>query len=98
MTREEFESQLKELSPIPRIPNEEEYKLISFVYTFHPSISETDGKRQVALLYHEFGIRIFKDMENTASRYKELEDAIIRTKQQLRNLEYEADRLRKEAR
>jgi len=98
MTREEFESQLKELSPIPRIPNVEDFKLIEYVYIFHPSISETDGKRQVALLYYEFGIRIFKDMEHTATRNKELSEAIIRTKQQLKNLQYEADQLRKEAR
>lgn len=38
------------------------------MYAFHPSISETDGKSQVALLWCEFGIRIFMDMEETADK------------------------------
>lgn len=38
------------------------------MYTFHPSISETDGKSQVALLWCEFGMRIFYDMEATADK------------------------------
>ncbi|MFQ7011397.1 MAG: hypothetical protein ACLRTA_02385 [Clostridia bacterium] len=33
-----------------------------------PSISGTDGKSQVALLWCEFGIRIFMDMEETVDK------------------------------
>lgn len=45
MTREEFESNLSQLHKGGAIrhekPTEEEYKLIEYVYAFHPSISET---------------------------------------------------------
>ena len=36
---------------------EKEYKDIEFVYTFHPSISNTEGKTQIAQLYKIGGIR-----------------------------------------
>ncbi|HCT63891.1 MAG TPA: hypothetical protein DIC60_01200 [Lachnospiraceae bacterium] len=34
------------------------YKVIDRVYTFHPSISEVEGKRQIAGLYKSFGMRV----------------------------------------
>nr|DAP06899.1 MAG TPA: hypothetical protein [Caudoviricetes sp.] len=80
MTREEFETNLKEIQAqgcmlcMP-MPTEQEYKAIEYVYTFHPSISETEGKKQVAYLYENFGMSIFKDMEARADymRVKEWE-------------------------
>lgn len=39
MTREEFNS-LIEIETTMR-PNDEDWKIIEFVYTFHPSLSET---------------------------------------------------------
>jgi len=95
MMKYEFEEKLNEIEPIKRTVSDADYKIIEYVYTFHPSISETDGKRQVAQLYHEFGIRIFKDMTGTARRNEELEDAIRRTRGQLQKLLDEADELRR---
>ena len=97
MMREEFDRKLEEIRGISSHISEEDYKLIEYIYTFHPCISETDGKRQVAGLYHEFGIRIFKDMLETANKNKELEVEIGRARHKLQNLLDEADALRKGA-
>ena len=95
MMKCEFEAKLSELEPIQRTVSDDDYKLIEYVYTFHPSISETEGKRQVALLYHEFGLRVFKDMEATATANQVLESAIRKTRAELQKLLDEADDLRK---
>lgn len=95
MMKYEFEEKLREIEPIDRTVTDAEYQLIEYIYTFHPSISETEGKRQVAGLYHEFGIRIFKDMKPTADRNRELEVEIGRARHNLQSLLDEADELRK---
>lgn len=95
MMKHEFEAKLNELEPIQRTVSDDDYKLIEYVYTFHPCISETDGKRQVAFLYHEFGIRIFRDMLKTANKNKELIVEIGRARHKLQDLLDEADELRK---
>ena len=95
MTKCEFEAKLSELEPIQRTVSDDDYNLIEYIYTFHPSISETEGKRQVALLYHEFGILIFKDMKETANRNRSLEVEIGRARNKLKALLEEADDLRK---
>lgn len=46
--------------------NEKDYKIIEYVYNWHPSISDTKGKDEIAELYSKFGMRIIKDMVNTA--------------------------------
>lgn len=50
---------------------EEKYKDIEFVYTFHPSISNTEGKTQIAQLYKLGGIRLIRDMIPTARKAAE---------------------------
>lgn len=69
---------------------ENDYKEIEFVYTWHPSISETNGKDQIAMLVETFGMRIIEDMIPTAERAKELEDErmALRSKLDKVNLEY----------
>ncbi len=54
----------------------EEFEIINTVYTFHPSISETDGKKQIANLYKTFGYRIIKDMLATAIQAEKYESEI----------------------
>lgn len=71
MTREEFNSLIEPKKT--KRPNDEDWKIIEFVYTFHPSISETCGKAQIADLYKTFGMRIIKDMLQTAKRAKVME-------------------------
>lgn len=71
MTKQEF-LQKANLTKICQ----EDYDLVEFVYTWHPSISETEGKSQVAMLYINFGVKIFQDMERRAIIAKEINDRL----------------------
>lgn len=71
MTREEFNGLIDKRKPTK--PNDEDWKIIETVYTFHPSISNTCGKTQIAYLYDTFGMRIIKDMYHTAQMASAME-------------------------
>lgn len=87
MTREEFDKIGSErgFDFEGKITNED-YKKIEFVYTFHPSISETDGKKQIVDLVGAFGMRIICDMIPTAKKAKDLEEHIRTEQIRLNNL------------
>ena len=82
MTKDEFMSKVAEATPkemeIPVVSNTD-YALIERVYTFHPAISETEGKRQIAELYVNFGMVLIMDMlpraEVMAKKERELSEA-----------------------
>lgn len=69
MLKEEFlmRIQVSDISP-------EDYKLIDFVYTWHPSIDPVGGKDEIAAIYNIGGMRIIRDMLKTAERAQEIED------------------------
>ena len=71
MMKHEFEKKLGK--PVTR----KEYKDIEFVYTFHPSVSNAEGKKQIVELYKIGGMRLIKDMMPTARKAQELENKII---------------------
>lgn len=52
------------------------YSVIETVYNFHPSISNTDGKQQVKMLFDNFGIAIFYDMLARATKCRDIEQRI----------------------
>lgn len=64
MQKHEFEQRIE------RTISEEEYKVIEFVYQFHPVISNVSGKEEVAELYKSFGMPIFRDMYPRAEKAK----------------------------
>lgn len=67
MMKQEFEKLIgKEVS-------EEDYSLIDRVYTFHPAISETEGKKQIAILYNAGGMSTIRSMLETTDIMLELE-------------------------
>lgn len=68
MMKEEFEK----LNGQP-ISNAD-WATIEFVYTWHPSISETNGKQQITDLYKNGGILVMKGMVEAATYAKELDD------------------------
>ena len=74
MTKQEFEQRLG------KTVSEKDYAKIEEVYTTHPSISETEGKDQIAYLYKTFGMRIIEDMLPTARKARELEDEMRKTR------------------
>ena len=88
MTKQEFEKLVdKEVS-------ERDYKVIEKVYTFHPAISNTNGKQQIAMLYNEFGMGVIKDMVLKSEMAMDIEAEITRTKDRLRELEEELEALK----
>lgn len=89
MTKQEFEDLIGKKVTI------DEYNLIELVYTFHPSISEIDGKQQIALLYNTFGMRVIRDMEGTARKAQVLEEAIITKRNELDRLMSELNELKR---
>lgn len=68
----DIESKVAEVKNLTRF----EFDLISYVYNFHPNIDPIKGKCQVAMLYCEFGMRIFEDMRLTAKCAKDLEEQL----------------------
>ncbi len=76
MTKDEFLRKYEEVtntSPYISGITDEDYKLVEYVYNFHPSISETTGKDQIAYLVANFGMPIIKDMLPRAKEMEGLE-------------------------
>ena len=72
---------------------EKEFKDIEFVYTFHPSVSNTGGKTQIVELYKLGGIRLIRDMIPTAKKAQELEEKIITANTDLMKLKRQREML-----
>ena len=84
MLRSEFDL----LSKSSKRPDDEEYKLIEFVYNWHPC---NFSKENVAAFYDAYGMTIFYDMEDRAKaamerdlKIRDIENEINR----LKNLKY----------
>jgi hypothetical protein len=88
MTKQEFKALTK------RSFTDSAYTDIETVYTFHPCISETEGKKQIASLYDTYGTRIIKDMLPTATKAREYEERIAQKRHELEALKDELDELR----
>lgn len=97
MTKEEFNAKRKQslTARLQREVTDAEYAEIEFVYNWHPSISNTEGKDQIAYLYNTFGMRIIRDMMPTAKKAKELDSEILATKHRLEELQEEYAELTK---
>lgn len=90
MMKSEFEAIAK--TPI----SEADFYRLEMVYTFHPSISETEGKQQIAYLYDTFGMRLIADMVPTAVKAMELEKAIAKRRSEIERLSSEIDSLQED--
>lgn len=53
---------------IGKTVSDEEYGTIEYVYTYHPAISETEGKAQIARLYTDYGMTVIEDMVERAGK------------------------------
>lgn len=82
MTKQEFESRLDGGKTV----TDEQYKIIEYVYTYYPAISNLMGKDQIAMLYDMFGMTVIKDMFPRAHRSDELEREIRAERIKLENL------------
>ena len=88
MMKEEF-SQL-----VKRPLTDSQYTDLQTVYTFHPCISQTEGKKQIAYLYETFGFGVIKDMLQTAERARDIEEDIRMTKIKLQEYQQELEELK----
>lgn len=91
-------SKVAEVTPkekqIPEVPDRE-YPIIEKVYTFHPAISETEGKRQIAELYVNFGMALIMDMVPRAELMAKKEEELRVARAALRKAEEEIEEIRK---
>ena len=95
MTREEFENHCKAIQPnFEKWPTVQQYAAIEYVYNFHPSISEVNGKTQIARLYVEFGMAIINDMQERAIAMEKAEKDLRAAREQVAKVEHHIEMLR----
>ena len=88
MLRTEFDEACKKCSKSydPATVSPEMYSVLEFVYTWYPTISNHDGKKQIAYLYITFGWGIIQDMYARAHEAQILESNISQARQDLDKL------------
>lgn len=76
MMRTEFEEKLIEYAGEDnvRVFTQEEYTKIEYVYTWHPAIAAVGGKRQIALIWQEFGMGMIDSMYPLSQEMERLEN------------------------
>lgn len=79
---------------IPEVPDRE-YSIIEKVYTFHPAISETEGKRQIAELYVNFGMVLIMDMLPRAEVMAKKEEELREARAALSRIQEEIEEIRR---
>lgn len=83
MLKEEFEEMIgEEVSP-------DDYKIIEYVYEFHPAISNTDGKKEIAALYqlpNQMGMGIIRSMVPIAKIQESLESELRSAQQKVNDI------------
>ena len=80
MLRSEFDT----LSKSSKRPDDDEYKLIEFVYNWHPC---NFSKENIAAFYDAYGMTLFYDMEDRAK-------AAMERDLKIRDIESEINRLK----
>lgn len=80
MQKQEFEERIGETV------SQKDYSVIEMVYTWHPSISETQGKDEIATLYKQFGMTIINQMLETAAIMQDLDAERSRAKKHLEDI------------
>lgn len=56
--------------------SDEDYSTVNYVYTWYPTISETEGKAQIAKLYTDFGMSLIEDMAWRAGQMEKSDKAL----------------------
>ncbi len=97
MTKQEFLKNVNDMLPEGRRINtitDKEYSVIETVYAFHPSISEVDGKVEIAELYARFGWSLIMDMEPRAKLMAQKERELSDIKSSMLALQQDMDIVR----
>ncbi|MTK05671.1 MAG: hypothetical protein F8N38_01095 [Hungatella sp.] len=74
--------------------SESDYNVIDYVYTWYPTVSETEGKNQIAELYVSFGMAIITDMVPRARKMEDLENELRAIQQKLITIQDQIKKLR----
>lgn len=77
MNKQEFESILG------RTVSETNYKMIEYVYTWHPAI---DDKDEIAAIYNAGGIAVIKNMQETARLAENLHEEKVELQRKINKL------------
>lgn len=92
MTKQEFEERVnKKVSTT-------EYGKIEAVYNYHPAISDTKGKDQIAKLYNDIGFGVIEAMYPMAMMWSEKEQREFELRRQLNNIQRELEKYDEERR
>ena len=99
MTRQEFIERLTEIDPeigqnTDHMLTNEEYLTIEMVYTYHPVIRDSCGKKQIAHIYAYGGMAVIRDMVPTAAKARQIEVQLREVQAQKRNLVAQLEELR----
>lgn len=87
MQKKEFEEMVG--NPV----SDADYDVVGTVYQWHPSVSETSGKEEVAELYKSFGITVFLDMLPRAKKNRELSMEFGRLRAEMKRVQEEIEEL-----
>ena len=96
MTYDEFIHKCERMTGTKNVSvSDDDFKVIEFVYTYYPAISEVQGKEQIALLYMTFGMTVINDMKPRALKARELECKIAKARAEYDNAMNEYNELKR---
>lgn len=98
MTKQEFMNKVAEVTPKEKkiaVVSDTDYALVERVYTFRPAISETEGKRQIAELYVNFGMVLIMDMLPRAEVMAKKESELREARAALSRIQEEIEEIRR---
>lgn len=81
MTKQEFEEKVN------GTVSDSEYKIIEMVYTWHPVISDTNGKNEIAAIWTIGGMPLIKGMVEAAEMTMKLDKEERKIKAQLEKIQ-----------
>lgn len=91
MMKDEFCKQVEAVTGSTPLISDNDYELIEYVYNFYPTISETDGKKQIAMLFSVGGMALIHDMLSRSKRAHELENQIHKCMSELNSYKKELE-------
>lgn len=99
MTRQEFIERLTEIDPeigqnSDHMLTNEDYIMIEMVYTYHPVIRDSCGKKQIAHIYAYGGMAVIRDMAPTAAKARQIEVRLRELQSECSNLRAQLEQLR----
>ncbi len=101
MTKQEFLDRVQAVLESEGIKGEKagisdnDYRSVEFVYTWHPAISEVNGKDQIAKIYVDFGMSIISDMVSRSHIMREKETELMRLQSSINELKGDIEDLKK---